>query len=620
MMMVMRSSALCCLLMLACFLSVSVSYHIGGDEIMCWQTDMSTGSQVLLDACPPSITLVWLEAPPATVPVNQPVSATYRLQIAAPLAARLYTEGVDHIPHANVHSCRVSAGFCTPNVGETADLVSHSQELSSDATFQNDLWTVDFTSEYAYDFGSWTSIAHVRFFLDSDTNGTKFDVAHAQIVSAVEEDKEVDEIIVIIVNIIVSIIIAVFLAAMVATIFNREHLVIRYSSPPFLVAILLGAIISLSSVYFWHRTSTVFCNLRVWLLCTGFILLFGSLYSKTWRVYKILNNKKLKVLNYSTGFLMRIVAGFVVAEFVLLALYTAFAMPSKAVLEVTGSPGVNYVTCGPRADYEDSTSETMKILGVASLVLLLVVNALSMIIGAILSYQTRKTFTLLNESKWISLTLYSVVVLSSLLIPISIATAQDPNSLYLLQTVGIMLIMASSIGFLFVPKFRFVFNKNASQIVSLQEEMTGSTIRTSAGKNGGVAEDGVLTSDFAETLKELRASADKILSKYQSGIKLKSDALEKLKDHIDTAAAALSTNKTPSTFNGATGSRANTFRTIDSATAQISSTISSTSASRSHNSPEVSISSDSGSLVGGGPVGSSTGSDSESGSLVGGGL
>eukprot|EP01128_Nolandella_sp_AFSM9_P003761 TRINITY_DN1648_c0_g1_i2.p2 TRINITY_DN1648_c0_g1~~TRINITY_DN1648_c0_g1_i2.p2 ORF type:complete len:263 (+),score=74.84 TRINITY_DN1648_c0_g1_i2:1214-2002(+) len=262
----------------------------------------------------------------------------------------------------------------------------------------------------------------------------------------------------------------------------------------------------------------------------------------------------------------------------------------------------------------------MKILGVASLVLLLVVNALSMIIGAILSYQTRKTFTLLNESKWISLTLYSVVVLSSLLIPISIATAQDPNSLYLLQTVGIMLIMASSIGFLFVPKFRFVFNKNASQIVSLQEEMTGSTIRTSAGKNGGVAEDGVLTSDFAETLKELRASADKILSKYQSGIKLKSDALEKLKDHIDTAAAALSTNKTPSTFNGATGSRANTFRTIDSATAQISSTISSTSASRSHNSPEVSISSDSGSLVGGGPVGSSTGSDSESGSLVGGGL
>ena len=42
-------------------------------------------------------------------------------------------------------------------------------------------------------------------------------------------------------------------------------------------------------------TYLIFFQARAWLLNIGFSLAFGAMFIKTWRIYKICTNKRLKV-------------------------------------------------------------------------------------------------------------------------------------------------------------------------------------------------------------------------------------------------------------------------------------------------------------------------------------
>jgi hypothetical protein len=82
---------------------------------------------------------------------------------------------------------------------------------------------------------------------------------------------------------------------------NWHAKAVRASSPAFMVTFLAGSLLLYSSIYTFmpNVTTTPSCILRVWVLTTGFVLFFGSLIAKTWRIDRLYSPDARKIISIS---------------------------------------------------------------------------------------------------------------------------------------------------------------------------------------------------------------------------------------------------------------------------------------------------------------------------------
>lgn len=93
------------------------------------------------------------------------------------------------------------------------------------------------------------------------------------------------------------------LAWLVVVIIHRNEKEFVANSPLFLCSMLVGSILIYISIFFWTPThkSDVGCSIHVAFLLFGFLLLFGSMVVKTWRVHLLFSQKTLKVFHISNS-------------------------------------------------------------------------------------------------------------------------------------------------------------------------------------------------------------------------------------------------------------------------------------------------------------------------------
>jgi hypothetical protein len=115
----------------------------------------------------------------------------------------------------------------------------------------------------------------------------------------------------------------------------RKHRIIKASSPLFLIYILAGTMLSYSTNYTWTATqfNDASCALTPILLGLGFVITFGALFAKSWRIVTLFRSaEKLTVVAISNKKLTVILA-------VLVGVQTAFsivlAVFSSLEVEVT---------------------------------------------------------------------------------------------------------------------------------------------------------------------------------------------------------------------------------------------------------------------------------------------
>ncbi|XP_068724834.1 gamma-aminobutyric acid type B receptor subunit 1-like isoform X2 [Montipora capricornis] len=85
--------------------------------------------------------------------------------------------------------------------------------------------------------------------------------------------------------------------------YYRKFKFIKSSAPLFKDITVLGCIACLATVFLFgmrvfedpKKTFPLVCKTRAWILNIGFSLAFGAMFIKTWRIYKICTNKRLKV-------------------------------------------------------------------------------------------------------------------------------------------------------------------------------------------------------------------------------------------------------------------------------------------------------------------------------------
>lgn len=168
---------------------------------------------------------------------------------------------------------------------------------------------------------------------------------------------------------------------------HKTEEIVRYMQPTFSLLFLIGSAGALlSTISLVGSNTDSWCLARTWLLEVPTSIAFAALYAKMYRVWRIFAHrfKRVTISNYK---LLRVVTIIVVPILLLLALQTLFGPPVAVITsqQLAFGATVDTTSCGT----------DLSIIGL----LLVVAQALLLVLGLFLSYQTWNVPTTVAESR-----------------------------------------------------------------------------------------------------------------------------------------------------------------------------------------------------------------------------
>lgn len=127
----------------------------------------------------------------------------------------------------------------------------------------------------------------------------------------------------------------------------------RFSQVNILVGMTAAGIVAVGSVPLHAMTSQLACSLRPWVTIIPLNFMFGLLFGKTMRIYRIMNNKQLKALKIKESWVVFVAFLLTVPEILIHGTYFIVSAPKvqrKACMFVVG------VACG--LPYDASLTHT----------------------------------------------------------------------------------------------------------------------------------------------------------------------------------------------------------------------------------------------------------------------
>ncbi|XP_022800761.1 gamma-aminobutyric acid type B receptor subunit 2-like [Stylophora pistillata] len=262
---------------------------------------------------------------------------------------------------------------------------------------------------------------------------------------------------------------------------NRQTRIIKMSSPNLNNIMVMGSILCYISVILFGidgrfltlEEYTRICNVRlkyyfVWsqvrsaVLCIGYSLSFGAMFSKTWRVHKIFAaGASLKKMAIKDHHLLVTVAALLMTDVVFLSCWIAtdpFQSEMRKFEETLGEVHREYQVVIIPALYQCTCKYKMYFFAVV-----FTYKGLLLLFGIFLAWETRNvTIPALNDSKYIGMSVYNVFVLSVIGAVVSLALegSEHYNASYAL--LSMCLIMGTSLTMLlvFVPKIYHFYSKD----------------------------------------------------------------------------------------------------------------------------------------------------------------
>ncbi|CEF60147.1 Extracellular ligand-binding receptor domain and GPCR, family 3, gamma-aminobutyric acid receptor, type B and GPCR, family 3, gamma-aminobutyric acid receptor, type B1 and GPCR, family 3, C-terminal domain and Periplasmic binding protein-like I domain-containing protein [Strongyloides ratti] len=281
----------------------------------------------------------------------------------------------------------------------------------------------------------------------------------------VRERQYVSKILIWIMNIISIVGICIALIFLAINIRYRNHRFIKMSSPNMNNLIIFGSILAYISVILLGVDTRMvssdnlvpFCHAKVWVLCIGFTLAFGSMFSKTWRVHSIFTNiqwNKKAIKDYK---LFLIVACILAIDIVILGIW-AFLSPFS--FKIIDQPKIllNNLAIVPELEVCQSNNSLIFQLSLYG------IKGLLMILGCFLAWETRHVnVPALNDSKYIGMSVYNIVVMSVLGVSLAVLLKEKVDEAYALSSFFIIFCTTLTLFFVFVPKIVELARHNNDQ-------------------------------------------------------------------------------------------------------------------------------------------------------------
>jgi 7 transmembrane sweet-taste receptor of 3 GCPR/Periplasmic binding protein domain len=256
----------------------------------------------------------------------------------------------------------------------------------------------------------------------------------------------------------VAIVYTLAVALVVFTISRRNLRVIKASQPLFLVIILIGVTLMISTIIpFSFEDSNQYslvsvnngCMAYPWLLTLGFATAFAALLSKTWRINKIFLSGFRFTRNVVTvSEVLTPVALLLCANILVLSLWT-FQAPMRFVRQPhAGTDEWNRVV----STYGVCTSPN----GLPYMVTIVFINSGLLVLANYQAYRARNIQSEFSESRYIAIVMGSMLQACIIATPIVFLDYDEPRVVYLVTTLTIFFVCLSILIFIFIPKLLFV--------------------------------------------------------------------------------------------------------------------------------------------------------------------
>jgi len=223
------------------------------------------------------------------------------------------------------------------------------------------------------------------------------------------------------------------------------------------------------SIFFWFGRPTVAsCNTRIWLICIAFIVFYGCLLAKSWRVWRLFSQaRKLKRKKpLKDEFLLIIVGVLLFIELILLITFTTVSPLMPTISTTPLIPDEVIVIC---------TSEWSTLF--ASL--LIAYKAILSLIGSIIAFLTRNVDRKFRESREMYWTLYTIFIVNLILLPLMFFLNLTPTVSFILAAVDILWILFFSFSVLFAYRLYLAFTRDESEFANKGGRITNTTTMTS---------------------------------------------------------------------------------------------------------------------------------------------
>jgi ABC-type branched-subunit amino acid transport system substrate-binding protein len=234
----------------------------------------------------------------------------------------------------------------------------------------------------------------------------------------------------------------------------RDEARVKSLQPPFLFLIILGSVLIMSAIFplllddFEHNEHTwslsASCSARLWLHCTGFVLSYGALICKLWRVYTILNNQGGAKIVITTRTLMGRLAFLLGAQATVLACWTATCPLNWHINfdeDVTGLRTATFGSCSFRAR-----------CAMPFEALLAVIHLGLLGFGVVLSYKSRYVPTKFTEGKYIAVAIGLAIWVLVCFGGVIIFVNNVPQVIFAIQWLGLFTFGAGQLGLIFGPQ------------------------------------------------------------------------------------------------------------------------------------------------------------------------
>ncbi|GBG26571.1 Metabotropic glutamate receptor-like protein E [Hondaea fermentalgiana] len=224
-----------------------------------------------------------------------------------------------------------------------------------------------------------------------------------------------------------------------------NHKVIRLSQREFLLIMMVGAFISLAGPLLSMGTlDELRCAALPCFTAIGYVLLFGPLFVKTWRVNVLVHNTKLRLMKISNHMLYRRLFVLILLTSALLVAMFLVDPPVPVTVQQTVSDGDGTVHL--------VESETCGVESMTMGILVIVLLGLMTAYGCFVSYKIRNVSSELSEARWIFLSVYNGALLSTVTLSIVLGLDLSYAQLHLYATLGIVLTCIVTVCLIMVPK------------------------------------------------------------------------------------------------------------------------------------------------------------------------
>jgi hypothetical protein len=251
---------------------------------------------------------------------------------------------------------------------------------------------------------------------------------------------------------------ALALAIGILLLARRDHFIVRASSLLFCMVIVLGVLFGYGTVFTFLVVPTVIsCTFRLWLASIGFVLVFGCLFFKNFRIYKIFSNKKLRKFKMTDVAVLKLLGLLLLFEIVLLVLWTVFDLPEVVLQQ----------------NLQDQTQATVcRWNQIAFVAVSLFAKAVLMGFGVYLSIKTRKAITFYRESKFVGISIYSFFVTATIFISILYVISDFYVVWWILITLGIIMIFTITLFVIFgrIVYYIFKFPANSAPEALMKQQ------------------------------------------------------------------------------------------------------------------------------------------------------